>query len=174
MQDDPKSIFVDINENLTYCAYEWEGEGPPILFCHATGFHGRIWDNVIRKLNNKHVISLDLRGHGFSTKSPPPYPWESIAPDIISLIEKMDLKNVIGVGHSMGGYIITTVAGLIPDRFGGLVLCDPSLFNRQRYEETSQRPKMPGSHPSAKRRNSWDSPQQMVDRLRTHFNFANL
>ena len=173
MQDNPKSIFVDINEDLTYCAYEWEGEGPPVLFCHATGFHGRIWDNVIRKLNNKHVISLDLRGHGFSTKSPPPYPWESFAPDIISLIEKMDLKDVIGVGHSMGGYIITTVAGLIPDRFGGLVLCDPSLFNRQRYEETSQRPKMPGSHPSAKRRNSWDSPQQMVDRLRTHFNFAN-
>ena len=36
MQDNPKSIFVDINENLTYCAYEWEGEGPPILFCHST------------------------------------------------------------------------------------------------------------------------------------------
>ena len=60
MQDNPKSIFVDINENLTYCAYEWEGEGPPILFCHATGFHGRIWDNVIRKLNNKH---LKLQNH---------------------------------------------------------------------------------------------------------------
>jgi pimeloyl-ACP methyl ester carboxylesterase len=173
MQKKPKTILVDINEKLTYCAYEWEGEGPPILFCHATGFHGRIWDNVIRKLDNKHVFSLDLRGHGQSTKAPPPYHWDSFANDIIPFIEKMNLSNIIGVGHSMGGYIITTVAGKIPEAFGGLVLCDPSLFDAKRHEETSKRSQLTQDHPASKRRNNWNTPQEMAERLRTHYNFAN-
>ena len=72
--------------------YEWEGNGPTLLFCHATGFHGRIWDRVIEKLEGRHCISIDLRGHGKSTKTNPPYPWDSFVPDVLEVIEKMGLE----------------------------------------------------------------------------------
>lgn len=152
--------------------YEWEGNSPTLVFCHATGFHGRIWGRVIEKLEGCHCISIDLRGHGKSTNTKPPYPWDSFVPDVIKIIETMQLRNVVGIGHSMGGHVITSVATKMDDIVKGLVLCDPSLFVDQRYRREDEAGKPDYSHPVSKRRNEWESPSQMYERLSQHKNFA--
>jgi len=167
----PKVIEIPIG---TYqnTVYEWEGTGPTLLFCHATGFHGRVWDRVVEKLDGHHCISIDLRGHGRSTNTEPPYPWDSFVPDVIAIIEHLQLKNVIGIGHSMGGHVITSVATKMPSLVEGLVLCDPSLFADNRYKKKKPDIESEYSHPVAKRRNRWESPTQMYERLVSHKNFS--
>jgi pimeloyl-ACP methyl ester carboxylesterase len=152
--------------------YEWEGTEPTVFFCHATGFHARVWDKIVSKLNGMHCISADLRGHGKSTKTPPPYPWDSFVPDMEKIAATLELKKMIGVGHSMGGHVISKMAVRNPALVTGLVLCDPSLFPSNRYRTKSNSKQSGGNHPVAKRRNEWDSPQQMYDRLITHPNFG--
>lgn len=152
--------------------YEWEGNSPTLVFCHATGFHGRVWDRVIEKLEGYHCISIDLRGHGRSTNTEPPYPWDSFVPDVMEIIKTMELENVIGVGHSMGGHVITSVATKMSSVVGGLVLCDPSLFVDYRYKKKKPDSDSEYSHPVAKRRDKWKSPSEMYDRLSQHKNFS--
>ena len=51
--------------------WEWPGEGPALLFAHATGFHGRCWDHIIRMFPRRHCLAIDGRGHGRSGKPEP-------------------------------------------------------------------------------------------------------
>src|SRR5882762_1615617 len=39
--------------------WEWTGEDPPVMFCHATGFHSRCWDQVKAQLPGRHCYALD-------------------------------------------------------------------------------------------------------------------
>jgi pimeloyl-ACP methyl ester carboxylesterase len=167
----PKVLTINI-ANYQNTVYEWAGEGPTVLFCHATGFHGRIWDQVISKLPYFHCIAIDLRGHGLSSKPPPPYPWDSFVPDIKCIIETLGLTNIIGVGHSMGGHIITSLATNIEENIKGLVLCDPSLFQEERYKSIQSYKNNPEDHPVSKRRNEWSEPMEMYERLKKHPNFV--
>ena len=43
---------------LRLAVWEWPGAGPPLLFAHATGFHGRMWDHIIRASHRVHPQSL--------------------------------------------------------------------------------------------------------------------
>lgn len=167
----PKIIEIPI-KTYQNTVYEWEGEGPTLIFCHATGFHGRIWDQVIAKLDGCHCIAIDLRGQGKSTNTEPPYPWDSFVPDVMTIIEKLNLTKVLGIGHSMGGHVITSVATKMSEIITGLVLCDPSLFQESRYKNKKKVETSENSHPVSKRRNQWTNPEQMYERLSMHKNFS--
>ena len=130
-----------------------------------------IWKKVIDKLNGTHCISIDLRGHGQSTKTDSSYDWDTFVPDIEKIAQELELTNVIGVGHSMGGHIITSVATKNPKLFKGLILCDPSIFDSNKYSKKKLTYKKK-IHPVAKRKNSWASVEEMYQRLSLHPNFA--
>ena len=67
MNDVPaESTFQASTARIAYA--EWGGRGDPVVFLvHATGFHGRCWDEVVRALPaGLNVIAVDLRGVGDS------------------------------------------------------------------------------------------------------------
>ena len=83
--------------------WEWPGEGPPVLFCHATGFHARIWDQVIAASSRRRrCFAFDARGHGRSSKPAPPYAWRDFGADAAAVAECLGLSGAMGVGHSHG------------------------------------------------------------------------
>jgi len=167
--EQPEHISVPMR-GYQIAVHKWPGKGSTILFCHATGFHGRIWDQVISKLGAHNCVSIDLRGHGDSDKTDTLYDWDTFVPDVQEVISHLNIDNLIGVGHSMGGHVITKVAISDPKTVRGLVLCDPSIFDAKRYRafDVSQKKE----HPVSRRRNIWKDPQEMFDRLKTHKNFA--
>tara|TARA_B100001123_G_scaffold209466_2_gene236970 strand:- start:832 stop:1737 length:906 start_codon:yes stop_codon:yes gene_type:complete len=142
--------------------FERDGLEPTLLFAHATGFHARCWDAVMEGLAER-SIALDLRGHGRSSKPTPPYPWSDFANDIAAFCEILGLKNLIGVGHSMGGAAIATAAAMQPRTFSSLLLVDPVLMKPSTYDRT---PTAEGEHFVARRRNAWTSPEEMIERFR--------
>ena len=59
--------------------------------------------------------SLDLRGHGDSDwADPPAYAFEDYASDVAAVVEKLDLRDFVLVGHSMGGMVSLVYAATYP------------------------------------------------------------
>ena len=151
------------------CYFEWgraSSDHPTWLFCHATGFHARCWDQVVAGLpDGAHAVAMDMRGHGRSSKTPP-FNWQSFGGDTAGLIEILDLQRIIGVGHSMGGHALTQAAARFSERFDRLVLVDPVIFDpsiktrpaRHEFDD-------PSEHPVARRKARFDSWQAMYERF---------
>lgn len=163
----PSEMYVELGD-ATLCVWHWPGQGIPILMLHATGFHARCWDAVIDDLPENPVYAVDLRFHGNSSKSGE-VSWPLMAKDIRALVDKLNLAGMVGVGHSIGGYLLTLVAANASSRFRELLLLDPVIMDRQRYAFAKQMETVanPADHPGAKRRNAWQSPDEMVERFKS-------
>jgi pimeloyl-ACP methyl ester carboxylesterase len=152
----------------TIATWEWEGEGAPILLVHATGLHGRCWDRVAEMLPGRRVLAVDVRGHGRSSSLPPPYLWSQLAQDVVEVLERLALERIVGVGHSMGGHLVTRVAAARPSRFDRLLLLDPAIVSPEILQMfTSAADRIP----PVRRRNRFASASEMVARLRDRGGF---
>lgn len=158
---------ISIND-VSLRVYEWEGTGDPTLFLHATGFHSRCWDQVILQLPGAHVFAIDVHFHGGSSDDGV-VDWSRFPPDISQLIEHLQLENITGVGHSMGGCVIARVAASMPDKFKQLVLIDPVIMGPNPHNEFTRSPKSlsPTEHPVAFRKNDWQSSEEMYNRFKS-------
>jgi len=120
-------------DGLQLAVWEWPGQDPPLLFAHATGFHGRCWDQIARHFPARRMLAIEFRGHGRSSKPDPPYPWAPFAADLQAVIHALDVHGAVGIGHSMGGHVVTAAAMARPEAFSALVLIDATIFPPERY-----------------------------------------
>jgi pimeloyl-ACP methyl ester carboxylesterase len=146
--------------------WEWKGHQPTILFCHAASFHSRCYDRIINEaLHGFHVIALDFRGHGRSQQHPPPYRFRWFGEDVLQLIETLNLPtdNLIGIGHSVGGYALTLAAAKASRRlFQSLLLLDPVIFRPSLYLNADDTFDLDHIR---RRKNQWSSVEEMISRL---------
>lgn len=160
-QDEPVKTHYEIN-GVGLNVYEWQGKGDPLLLFHATGFHGRCWDQVVHRLpHDAHVFAVDAPGHGLSDSPNMPFTWDILSEDMAQLVELLELDNISIVGHSFGGYAATMVAARLPERFKQVLLLDPVILDPAFLEFVKSMSDM--EHPVARRRNQWASVSQMVD-----------
>lgn len=140
--------------------WEQPAQGTPMLFTHATGFHGRSWNPIIQQIPRRNCLTVDLRGHGLSSKPRPPYRWHVFGEDVAALTQHLNLRGAIGVGHSMGGHSLAYAAILQPQAFSELILIDPVILPPSYYTGVEREP-----HFARKRRNRWSSWQEMFDKF---------
>lgn len=171
----PNQIHVHAN-GLRFRLHEWgqqyQGQRPSIVLVHATGFHGRCWDQVVAGLGRRHVIAMDQRGHGGSD-SERFENWRAFGDDLAAVLAQLELTGAIGVGHSMGGHAAVTAASLDPSRFSQLMLVDPVIMDPSYYSLWD--PKVLSgepAHPAARRRFQFASAQDMVERYRARLPFS--
>ena len=161
-----KNAIVN-NIRLTYFerGMEFRGLKPTLLFVHATGFHGRIWDKIIKSLGDFHSISIDQRGHGRSEKQKIQH-WNEVVTDTSDLIEQLELAEIIAIGHSMGGHALIGAAAKAEHRFSRIIAIDPVIPEEAAFTDEAQSPfNEAKQHPTSKRRNNFDSPEEMAERL---------
>jgi 3-oxoadipate enol-lactonase len=106
---------------------------PPVVLLHALGDRGEDWRAVESRLAAQlRVVNVDLRGHGDSDW-PGAYSFEFMRDDVIAVLDALDLRDVILIGHSMGGAVAYLVAVQQPDRIARLIVEDvPPPFPRTR------------------------------------------
>jgi peroxiredoxin len=85
--------------------YEDYGKGQPIILIHGWPLSHRMWDSQIEHLVEAgfRVIAYDRRGFGQSSKPYSGYDYNTMAEDLNSIIQSLELNNVILCGFSMGG-----------------------------------------------------------------------
>ena len=110
---------------LHYLDYGTAGR-PPMLCVHGASAHAHWFDFVAGGFSaDYHVRSLDLRGHGDSAWSDTlEYSHDRFAADLVEVVEKLDLRDFVLVGHSMGGMMSLIYASTYPGRVGKLVIVD--------------------------------------------------
>jgi pimeloyl-ACP methyl ester carboxylesterase len=148
------------------CWFEWgePSDQPSVLLLHATGFHARLWDQVVAALPpGTHVIAPDHRGHGRSARPATLADWTATADALLPLIDRFADRRLVGCGHSMGGFALSRLAAERPNAFAHLLLIDPTIFDPAHYPADMGAPIAdPSEHPVARRRNAWDGAAQMV------------
>ncbi len=106
--------------------------GKPVMLCmHGSAAHAHWFDFVAPGLTNDyHVLAPDQRGHGDSEwdrSAEPEYNYDRYAADIHALIEKLDLRDFVLVGHSMGGLVSIVYAATYPGRAKAFIMVDSSV-----------------------------------------------
>ena len=104
------------------------GVGPPLLFSHGVTITSRVWVKQFRELPQAgvQVIAFDHRGHGESSLGSSGHSVANLAADMRTILEGLDLRGAILVGHSMGGVAAQAFAldypEVLRERVAGLVL----------------------------------------------------
>ena len=83
---------------------DW-GEGQPIVFSHGWPLSADAFEDQMFFLasHGYRCIAHDRRGHGRSSQPWNGYEYDTFADDLAMLVQSLDLKDAIHVGHSMGG-----------------------------------------------------------------------
>lgn len=89
-------------------AFREAGSGPPLLLVHGWGAHGGFFQPQLDGLSDQfRVIAVDLRGHGDSRVDPSAeISIGQLARDLNDFMEKLDLRDVVAVGWSMGAMVL--------------------------------------------------------------------
>src|SRR5674476_487348 len=125
-----ESIVMTItSKDGTQIYYKDWGQGQPVIFSHGWPLTADAWDDqmVFLASHGYRSIAHDRRGHGRSSQ-----PWsgndmDTFADDLATLVETLDVKHAIHVGHSMGGgdqhslgHALRAVAGDIAGNFAAV------------------------------------------------------
>ncbi|RTY89763.1 alpha/beta hydrolase [Flavobacterium sp. RSP46] len=111
-------------------AYIKEGKGKKtILFIHGLSSNADAWSDNIKELKSDFTcIAIDLPGFGKSSMSACFFSPTFFSEVIHSFINKMKLKNVTLIGHSMGGQASIKFATSYPNEIEKLILIAPAGF----------------------------------------------
>jgi pimeloyl-ACP methyl ester carboxylesterase len=104
-------------------AYQVRGKGRAMVLIHGFLASSELWEKVVPRLAKKFkVITIDLPGHGDSSAMGYVHNMELLAEAVKSILDELNLRKVVMVGHSLGGYVAMAFAEAFPDKLLGLVM----------------------------------------------------
>lgn len=107
--------------------YHSIGKGnPPIVCCNGLGVGTFFWVYLERAFRAKHqVVTWDYRGHGKSDlkNNPENFNLEALIKDCKAVLDKLQTKKAVLVGHSLGVQVILEVYRRWPEKISGLICC---------------------------------------------------
>ena len=91
---------------------DW-GAGQPVVLCHGWPLSSEAWAGQMLFLTQHgyRAIAHDRRGHGRSSQTSSGNDMDTYAADLAAVIDHLDVKNAILVGHSTGGGEVTRYVG---------------------------------------------------------------
>ena len=97
----------------TQIFYKDWGKGQPVVVSHGWPLNSDAWDEQLYlfSTNGFRAIAHDRRGHGRSTQTSSGNDMDTYADDLAALVNELDLKDAIHIGHSTGGGEVTRYVG---------------------------------------------------------------
>lgn len=121
------------NTEVSLRYLEWEGDGSPVLLLHGLTVCAEYWSLTARLLAKEHrVVSVDLRGHGYSGKPDWGYDYQTVAGDVEQLCRELGIEGALLAGHSWGAGVALSLAASSPGTISHLALVDGGFGGRRR------------------------------------------
>jgi len=121
-----KQDHVAVSLNGVPIHFDMKGTGEPALvFVHGWSRNRMDWAKQMNYFSENHrVVSIDLAGHGESGDERDDWSIPAFSQDVIAVIEKLNLKQIVLIGHSLGAPVVLETARRLPDRIVGIVPVD--------------------------------------------------
>jgi pimeloyl-ACP methyl ester carboxylesterase len=138
------------------------GDGPILHFAHANGYPPGVYRQFLTHLAaRRRVLAMAQRPLWPGEQPDQLDRWHLLAGDLICFLDRHNLDDIAGVGHSLGA-VVTMVAALRrPELFRQLVLIEPVFLPPDMLAAAAQYPeqafKTPLVHIARRRRNHWPS-----------------
>jgi pimeloyl-ACP methyl ester carboxylesterase len=98
---------------------------PAVVLVHGWSCDRSYWRGQVEPLSQHHqVITLDLAGHGDSDSGRREWTIAMFGLDVATVVTHLGLREVVLVGHSMGGDVVLEAARQFPERVRGMVWVD--------------------------------------------------
>ena len=106
--------------------YHAQGTGEhDLVFVHGWGCDRSYFQKQLEEFSKSYrIVALDLAGHGLSGKNREDWSIANFGEDIAAVANKLDLKDVILIGHSMGGPSCIEAARRLPGKVKAIVGVD--------------------------------------------------
>ena len=116
---------------------DWGGKGRATLFLTGLTNTAHIYDGFAPAFTDQfHVYAMSRRGYGASEQTREGYGIDTLANDILAVIDALNLDKVILIGHSIAGDEITTFASSHPDRVSKVVYLD-AAYDHSNFKQWS-------------------------------------
>ena len=105
--------------------HHFGGTGKTLHFAHANGFPPELYRQFLSPFTDQFEV-IGIKHRPLWQKTPQPSDdWDRVADDIIHFFDQKGLKNVIGMGHSLGAVSTMFAAIKRPDLFEKIILIEP-------------------------------------------------
>lgn len=129
--------FVTVEKNVRLEVLEWGGTGRPVVLLAGAGNSAHIFDAFAPKLTSEyHVYGITRRGFGNSTRPTSGYLADSLADDILAVLDSLRIRAPVLIGHSIAGEELSSIGSRHPERVAGLVYLDAG-YPYALYDSTS-------------------------------------
>ena len=144
-----KTQLIQVN-GIRLHYLDWGGHGEALMFLAGLGNNAHIFDDFAPRFTTHfHVLAMTRRGFGLSDKPESGHDVESRVADLLALLDALQIKRVILVGHSIAGDELTAFAAAHPDRVDKLIYLDAATDRSQGPEaEAARQGKEPAGAPS--------------------------
>jgi 3-oxoadipate enol-lactonase len=106
--------------------YDLDGPAgaPVVMLSHSLAATREMWKPQLPALTKDYcVLNYDMRGHGRTSVTAPPYDFATLAGDVVALLDHLKIERVAFVGLSIGGMIAQHLAIHHPQRLRCAVIC---------------------------------------------------
>lgn len=116
--------WVTVDSTVRLEVLDWGGSGPPLVLL-ACYLSTHVYDEFAPKLTDQfHVYGVTRRGIGASDRPATGYSVPQSANDLLDAFNALSLQNVLLVGHSCAGQVLTRFGAQHADRLRGLLYLD--------------------------------------------------
>lgn len=156
---------------------DFGGNGPLLHFAHANGYPPGCFRRFLAPLaETYHVVAVEHRPLWSDDEPQRLHTWHTIAADLIDFFEQEGLRDVVGVGHSLGAVVTMIAAVERPALFSKLVLIEPIFLPPDVLQALTADPEAMASYPLVKttrnRRNRWPDRQTAFEHFRAKSVFS--
>ena len=117
--------FVNVERGVHLEVLDWGGTGETMVLLTGLGDNAHVFDEFAYQFNDRfHVIGITRRGYGRSAQPAHGYDVVTRARDDIAVLDKLNIREAIFVGHSIAGTEMNELGAFFPDRVKKLVYLD--------------------------------------------------
>ena len=115
-----------ISDDGVKIAYDSQGKGKPALvFIHGWTNPRTIWKEQVEHFSASYQsVAIDLAGSGESGNNRSFWTMNAFSNDVVAVLDKLSLDEVVLVGFSMGAAVAVETANKIPNKVKGVVIVD--------------------------------------------------